>query len=110
MCRYLHLSCVNCTAVHLQNINGNIARLSSMNLSVTLALSYLVHVHVDTQVQWEWQSECILSCSFDPDPSAKNTFWELIVGVMVMRLGLFGVSQVTVQRYCALPTLRKAKM
>ena len=51
MCRYLHLSCVNCTAVHLQNINGNIARLSSMNLSVTLALSYLVHVHVDTQVQ-----------------------------------------------------------
>ncbi len=98
--------CISPVLTTQPSINDNISLLSSMSVSLTLAQSYLVHVHVDAQVQ----SECLLSCSFDPDPSAKNTFWQLIVGVMVEGLGLFGASQVTVQRYCALPTLRKAKM
>ncbi len=48
--------------------------------------------------------------SFDPDPTAKNTFWELVIGVFMTRLGIFGSNQVVIQRYCALPTLWKAKL
>ncbi|XP_067653795.1 sodium-coupled monocarboxylate transporter 1-like [Haliotis asinina] len=47
---------------------------------------------------------------FDPDPTVRQTFWSLVVGSMVSWTATFGVNQASVQRYCSLPTLQKAKM
>ncbi|XP_046581743.1 sodium-coupled monocarboxylate transporter 1-like [Haliotis rubra] len=47
---------------------------------------------------------------FDPDPTVRQTFWSLVVGGMVSWTATFGVNQASVQRYCSLPTLQKAKM
>ena len=45
----------------------------------------------------------------DPDPTVRHSVWSLVVGGTVGWLGTYGVNQASVQRYCALPTLRKAK-
>ena len=39
----------------------------------------------------------------------RHSAWSLIVGGTVGWLGTYGVNQASVQRYCALPTLQKAK-
>ena len=39
----------------------------------------------------------------------RHSIWSLVVGGAVGWLGTYGVSQASVQRYCALPTLKKAK-
>jgi sodium-coupled monocarboxylate transporter 8/12 len=48
--------------------------------------------------------------SFNPDPTQRHSFWSLIVGGMVGWTATYDVNQASVQRYCALPTLRKAKV
>ena len=48
--------------------------------------------------------------SFNPDPTRRITFWTISFGTIFSALATFGVGQPTVQRYCALPTLRQAKL
>ncbi|XP_046581754.1 LOW QUALITY PROTEIN: sodium-coupled monocarboxylate transporter 1-like [Haliotis rubra] len=48
--------------------------------------------------------------NFDPDPTVRHSFWSLVVGGMIGWTATYGVNQASVQRYCALPTLQKAKL
>ncbi|XP_076087503.1 sodium-coupled monocarboxylate transporter 1-like [Mytilus galloprovincialis] len=47
---------------------------------------------------------------FNPDPTQRHSFWSLIVGGMVGWTATYGVNQASVQRYCSVPTLAKAKL
>ncbi len=38
------------------------------------------------------------------------TVWGLLIGDFVANIGIYGTNQTTIQRYCALPTLRKARL
>ncbi|KAH9509625.1 Sodium-coupled monocarboxylate transporter 1 [Bulinus truncatus] len=60
----------------------------------------------DINNQWER----IKFINFDPDPRVRHTFWSMIIGQTFGWIGTYGVSQPSAQRYCTLPTLRKAKM
>ncbi|XP_062612874.1 sodium-coupled monocarboxylate transporter 1-like [Saccostrea cucullata] len=64
---------------------------------------------IDTvwRINDEWQR--IEFFDFNPDPTQRHSFWSLIVGGMVGWTATYGVNQASVQRYCALPTLAKAK-
>ena len=48
------------------------------------------------------------SVSFSLDPTLRMSFWSIIVGRTVSSLQTTGTGQTSVQRYCALPTKRKA--
>ncbi|XP_071098413.1 sodium-coupled monocarboxylate transporter 1-like isoform X1 [Haliotis cracherodii] len=48
--------------------------------------------------------------NFDPDPTVRHSFWSLVIGGMIGWTATYGVNQASVQRYCALPTLQKAKL
>ncbi|XP_048236772.1 sodium-coupled monocarboxylate transporter 1-like isoform X1 [Haliotis rufescens] len=48
--------------------------------------------------------------NFDPDPTVRHSFWSLVIGGMISWTSTYGVNQASVQRYCALPTLQKAKL
>ncbi|KAH9509620.1 Sodium-coupled monocarboxylate transporter 1, partial [Bulinus truncatus] len=54
---------------------------------------------------WDINNQC-----FEPDPRIRHTFWGMIIGPTFGWIGTYGVSQPSAQRYCTLPTLRKAKM
>ncbi|XP_056002759.1 sodium-coupled monocarboxylate transporter 1-like [Ostrea edulis] len=64
---------------------------------------------IDTvwRINDEWKR--IEFFDFNPDPTQRHSFWSLIVGGMVGWTATYGVNQASVQRYCALPSLRKAK-
>ncbi|PVD36488.1 hypothetical protein C0Q70_03472 [Pomacea canaliculata] len=47
---------------------------------------------------------------FNADPTQRHSFWSLIVGGMVGWTATYGCNQASVQRYCALPSLSKAKI
>ncbi|XP_046548474.1 sodium-coupled monocarboxylate transporter 1-like [Haliotis rubra] len=47
---------------------------------------------------------------FNPDPTVRQSFWSLVIGTAIAWSYTYGLSQVTVQRYCALPTLRQARL
>ncbi|OWF47261.1 sodium-coupled monocarboxylate transporter 1-like isoform X2 [Mizuhopecten yessoensis] len=47
--------------------------------------------------------------NFDPDPTVRHTFWGLIVGTTLSWVGSYGASQSSIQRYCALRSLKEAK-
>ncbi|XP_046559452.1 sodium-coupled monocarboxylate transporter 1-like isoform X1 [Haliotis rubra] len=47
---------------------------------------------------------------FNPDPTVRHSFWSLTIGTMIGWSSFYGVNQASVQRYCALPTLQKAKL
>ncbi|ESO87861.1 hypothetical protein LOTGIDRAFT_179213 [Lottia gigantea] len=47
---------------------------------------------------------------FNPDPTQRHSFWSLVVGGAIGWTSTYGVNQASVQRYCALPTLQKAKI
>ncbi|XP_046563516.1 sodium-coupled monocarboxylate transporter 1-like, partial [Haliotis rubra] len=47
---------------------------------------------------------------FNPDPTVRQSFWSLVIGTAIDWSHTYGLSQVTVQRYCALPTLRQARL
>lgn len=51
----------------------------------------------------------VISDSFDPDPTTRHSFWSLLIGGMVGWTATYGVNQASVQRYCALGSLTKAK-
>ncbi|XP_060082920.1 sodium-coupled monocarboxylate transporter 1-like [Ylistrum balloti] len=59
------------------------------------------------QVNKEWDR--IEFFDFNPDPTQRHSFWSLVIGGMVGWTATYGVNQASVQRYCALPTLKKAK-
>ncbi|XP_041356385.1 sodium-coupled monocarboxylate transporter 1-like [Gigantopelta aegis] len=48
--------------------------------------------------------------NFSVDPTQRHSFWSLIIGGAVGWTATYGVNQASVQRYCALPTLKKAKI
>ncbi|ELU11741.1 hypothetical protein CAPTEDRAFT_112687 [Capitella teleta] len=47
---------------------------------------------------------------FNVDPTQRLSIWSTVIGGMISAIGTFGCGQASVQRYCALPTLRQAKM
>lgn len=47
---------------------------------------------------------------FNLDPTQRLSFWSTVIGGTFSTLTIFGVGQVSVQRYCSLPTLRKAQL
>ncbi|XP_048251305.1 sodium-coupled monocarboxylate transporter 1-like isoform X2 [Haliotis rufescens] len=47
---------------------------------------------------------------FNPDPTARHSFWSLVIGTLIGWSSFYGVNQASVQRYCALPTLQQAKL
>ncbi|XP_046548473.1 sodium-coupled monocarboxylate transporter 1-like [Haliotis rubra] len=47
---------------------------------------------------------------FNPDPTVRQSFWSLVIGTAIAWSHTYGLSQATVQRYCALPTLRQARL
>jgi len=47
--------------------------------------------------------------NLDPDPRARTTFWSIVVMMSILWMCLT-VAQPAVQRYCALPTERQAKI
>ncbi|ESN96361.1 hypothetical protein HELRODRAFT_68342 [Helobdella robusta] len=52
----------------------------------------------------------IIFFNFNPDPTQRLSFWSTIIGGCFSTLTIFGVGQVSVQRYCSLPTLSKARL
>lgn len=46
----------------------------------------------------------------DPDPTERATFWSVVIGSGMLGLAQSGYEQTQIQRYCALPTVKKAKM
>ena len=49
-------------------------------------------------------------CSFTTDPFVRISFWSLVIGRFVSSTQTVGTGQTSVQRYCALPTKRKAQL
>ncbi|XP_072945603.1 sodium-coupled monocarboxylate transporter 1-like [Epargyreus clarus] len=47
--------------------------------------------------------------NWDPNPTARHTIWNLVIGGLIYWLQANSVNQTMVQRYLALPTLRGAK-
>lgn len=45
----------------------------------------------------------------DPDPFLRNTFWTICFGMPFQSIGLLGVHPSSVQRFVALPMLKKAR-
>lgn len=45
----------------------------------------------------------------DPDPRIRLSFWSVLVGDTIAFTGVYGYTQVSVQRYSALPSLSKAR-
>ncbi|ESN96363.1 hypothetical protein HELRODRAFT_189216 [Helobdella robusta] len=52
----------------------------------------------------------IIFFNFNPDPTQRLSFWSTIIGGCFSTLTVFGVGQISVQRYCSLPTLPKAQL
>ncbi|XP_060561770.1 sodium-coupled monocarboxylate transporter 1-like isoform X1 [Ruditapes philippinarum] len=46
----------------------------------------------------------------NPDPTIRHSIWSLVFGTAVTWTGAFGVTQASVQRYCAVETYKKAKI
>ena len=59
-------------------------------------------------------SRCLLlfpfSFSLDPSPGVTSTVWSTIIGNFFLTLPLWGVNQISVQRYLAATSLKQAKM
>ncbi|XP_063227295.1 sodium-coupled monocarboxylate transporter 1-like [Bacillus rossius redtenbacheri] len=47
---------------------------------------------------------------FNPDPFARNTFWTVSLGTTFFWMSGLGVSQGTIQKFIALPSLKKARL
>ncbi|CAH1788556.1 unnamed protein product [Owenia fusiformis] len=47
---------------------------------------------------------------FDLDPRKINTFWTVTLANTILWWKVYGTSQASVQRFCSLPTLKKANM
>ncbi|RZC42684.1 SSF domain containing protein, partial [Asbolus verrucosus] len=47
---------------------------------------------------------------FDPDPTKRDSFWIVIIGISMTWLSLTGIHQSCVQKFLSLPTLREAKL
>ncbi|KAH3802762.1 hypothetical protein DPMN_156444 [Dreissena polymorpha] len=45
----------------------------------------------------------------DFNPTTRHSIWSLVVGGSIQWMSIYGCNQASVQRYCAVPTLRKAK-
>ncbi|XP_052790435.1 sodium-coupled monocarboxylate transporter 1-like isoform X2 [Mya arenaria] len=59
------------------------------------------------EVNEEWKR--IYFWDADPDPRTRHSIWTLVVGGGVLWLSAFGMSQPSVQRYCAVSTLNKSR-
>ncbi|KAK7096188.1 sodium-coupled monocarboxylate transporter 1-like isoform X1 [Littorina saxatilis] len=60
------------------------------------------------QINYDW--ERINFFDFNPDPTQRHSFWSLVVGGMVGWTATYGCNQASVQRYCALRSVQKAKI
>ncbi|KAI6186560.1 Sodium/solute symporter family and Sodium/solute symporter, subgroup family-containing protein [Aphelenchoides besseyi] len=45
---------------------------------------------------------------FDINPFQYNNFWISIIGGVIHNIGIFGLNQMALQRYCAMPSLKQA--
>jgi len=50
------------------------------------------------------------SFSFSVDPRERHTSWNLVIGIAILWINSYGLSQAAVQRYCAVETMSKARM
>ncbi|XP_046557622.1 sodium-coupled monocarboxylate transporter 1-like [Haliotis rubra] len=60
------------------------------------------------RINYEWGR--INFFDFDPSPTTRHTFWSLVVGGTIAWTGTYGVNQASIQRFCAVPTLKKARI
>ncbi|XP_066587928.1 sodium-coupled monocarboxylate transporter 1-like [Prorops nasuta] len=51
----------------------------------------------------------IVFWNMDPSPFARNSFWGMSVGMVMTWLAGLGISQVSMQRFLAVPTLKEAQ-
>ncbi|KAK2575162.1 hypothetical protein KPH14_002566 [Odynerus spinipes] len=51
----------------------------------------------------------IVFWNMDPSPFARNTFWGMSVGMALTWLSSIGISQVSMQRFLAVPTITEAR-
>ena len=45
----------------------------------------------------------------NPDPTLRTSFWAVCIGSSLLGLAQSGYEQTQIQRYCTLPTIKKAK-
>ena len=50
-----------------------------------------------------------ICCSFNPDPTVRNTFWTLSIGGMFSAMPAWTVSQAAVQRFLASESVKTAQ-
>ena len=74
-------------------------------LSILLR-TWAVHAGLKVRVSFD---VALSLFSADPDPTARQSVWSLVVGGAIGWMAWYGVNQASVQRYCALPSLQKAK-
>ncbi|XP_067654098.1 sodium-coupled monocarboxylate transporter 1-like [Haliotis asinina] len=78
-------------------------------VAIIIRGSYAVGGLVEVwRINKEWDR--IKFFDFNPDPAVRQSFWSLVIGTTITWSYTYGLSQVTVQRYCALPTLRQARL
>ncbi|GFO33952.1 sodium-coupled monocarboxylate transporter 1 [Plakobranchus ocellatus] len=59
------------------------------------------------EINQEWDRTHFFTWS--ADPRIRHTVWSLVIGNALSWMGISGLSQPAVQRYCSLPTLRQAQ-
>jgi hypothetical protein len=47
---------------------------------------------------------------FDPDPTVRHTFWGYLIGNTLAWISTYGMTQASVQRMCAVKTMKEAKL
>lgn len=81
-----------------------IAGLLAIVIQGTLTVGGIQHVW---EVNKKWGR--IRFNEFHFDPTIRHTFWNLLCGAGVGWMAIFGISQASVQRFSALPTLKQAR-
>lgn len=81
-----------------------VAGLLSIVIQGTVMVGGIQHVW---EVNKKWGR--IRFDEFHLNPTIRHTFWNLLCGAAIGWMAIFGISQASVQRYSALPTLKKAR-
>lgn len=74
--------------------------------------NYIAALSVLSQEYLQLELQRILSILFDsmdPSPFARNSFWGMSIGMALTWLSGLGISQVSMQRFLAVPTIKEAQ-
>ena len=73
-------------------------------------LAYAKYIHgINYKKTAVYEIKFFLFPRFRLNPTIRHTFWNLLCGAAIGWMAIFGISQASVQRYSALPTLKKAR-